>query len=90
MQTGGSIWRSLYENTRLPMVPIYGGFPVKLTTHIGDPIRPGGDETADQLKERVQTAMREMVDTHQVKQGGASRAVLARLGDKLSLIEKLA
>ena len=72
------------------MVPIFGGFPVKLTTHIGDPIRVRADETAAQLKERVQWAMREMVDTHQVKEGGVTRALAERIGNKLSLLDKLA
>ena len=90
MATGSAIWRTLYEKTKLPMVPMFGGFPVKLTTHIGDPIRARADETATQLKERVQWAMREMVDTHQVKGGGVSRALAQRIGDKLSLLDKLA
>ena len=90
MESGKTIWRTLYERTRLPMIPIYGGFPVKLITHIGDPIRAREDETPEQLKDRVQWAMREMVATHQVKEGGISRAVLQRLGDPLSLIDKLA
>ena len=89
MTAGSSIWRTLYEKTKLPMVPIYGGFPVKLTTYIGDPIRAREDETADQLRDRVQLAVREMADTHQVK-GGASRAVLQRLGDRMELLDKLA
>ena len=72
------------------MVPLYGGFPVRLTTHIGEPIRARADETATQLKERVQTAMREMVDTHQVKGGGVTRALAERIGNKLSLLDKLA
>jgi len=90
MKVGTSVWKTLYEKTRLPMVPIYGGFPVKLTTHVGDPIRAREDETAEQLRDRVQWAMREMVDTHQVKEGGVSRALLQRIGEKLSLFDKLA
>ena len=90
MTTGSAVWRTLYEKTRLPLVPIYGGFPVKLTTHVGDPIRARADETAGQLKDRVQWAMKEMVDTYQVKGGGVGRALAERLGYKLSLVDKLA
>ena len=62
---------------------------MKLTTHIGDPIRARPDETAAQLKDRVERTMREMVDTHQVKGGGITRALAERIGDKLSLVDKL-
>ena len=31
-------FRRLYEYTRLPLLPMYGGFPVKMITHIGKPI----------------------------------------------------
>ena len=35
---GRQFWLKIYQWTRLPIVPIYGGFPVKLKTHIGKPI----------------------------------------------------
>lgn len=34
-----SFFLKLYEKTRLPFVPIYGGLPYKLTTYIGKPIK---------------------------------------------------
>ena len=40
MNTGRSLWENLYESTKLPIVPIYGLFPVKLRTHLGKPIHP--------------------------------------------------
>ena len=67
VSTGGELWKTLYEKTRFAAVPFYGGFPVKLTTHVGDPITARQDETADQLKERVEEAMREMIDCHQAE-----------------------
>ena len=54
MRTGEDTWRFLYEKTKLPLSPAYGGFPVKLTTHVGAPIRAKPEETADQLAKRVQ------------------------------------
>jgi len=36
--TGRRFFRWLYEKTRLPLVPIYGGFPVKLRTYVGRPL----------------------------------------------------
>ncbi|KAL5968711.1 Transmembrane protein 68 [Taenia solium] len=50
----GKCWlRRLYEFTRLPFGLFYGYFPVKLRTHIGDPIYPREGETDEQLADRV-------------------------------------
>jgi len=35
---GRRFWHWLYSKTHLPLVPIYGFFPVKMRTHIGKPI----------------------------------------------------
>lgn len=35
---GRSFFRWLYEKTKMPLCPIYGGFPVKMVTHLGKPI----------------------------------------------------
>ena len=59
--------------------PVVGGWPVRLTTHVGDKITVRDGETAEQLKEKVEDAMKEMIDSHQVKTGGVQRAVLERL-----------
>ena len=67
---GGQLMKALYGVTKgviTPWIPVYGGLPVKLTTHVGDPITAREDETADQLKERVEEAMREMIDCHQTE-----------------------
>ncbi|CAK9301711.1 unnamed protein product [Gordionus sp. m RMFG-2023] len=37
---GLSIFRKFYEKYRLPLIPIYGGFPVKMKTFIGEPLYP--------------------------------------------------
>ena len=63
----------------MPFLPVYGGLPVKLTTHVGDLIIAREDETVDMLKERVEQAMREMIAQHQVKGGGVGRAMVQRL-----------
>ena len=35
MKSFRPVWRYIFEATRLPIIPIWGGFPVKLITHIG-------------------------------------------------------
>ncbi|XP_033011113.1 transmembrane protein 68-like isoform X2 [Lacerta agilis] len=44
--------RWLYEKTRLLYLPIYGGFPVKLRTYIGEPIPYDPNITATELAEK--------------------------------------
>ncbi|KAM4684825.1 DGAT1/2-independent enzyme synthesizing storage lipids-like isoform 10-T18 [Amazona ochrocephala] len=50
---GIKILRSLYERIRLPIVPVYGGFPVKLRTFIGEPIPYEPNVTAEELTAKV-------------------------------------
>ena len=62
---------------------------MKLTTHIGEPIRAGRDETAYQLKQRVESALQEMMSTHQRGQPNIAEAVLDRLTcEDVELIEE--
>lgn len=51
LHTGPFKW--LYERTRWPIVPIYGGFPVKFCTYIGDPIPYDPNISAEELAEKV-------------------------------------
>ena len=88
MSIGRDIWRALYERTRLPMVPIYGGFPVRLTTHVGAPIRLRRDETAEGLAVRVQEAMQTMIATHQ-RGEDMGQLLLSRVYDQYLLEDKL-
>lgn len=50
---GQWVLRKLYNQTRLPLVPIYGGFPVKLKTIIGKPIAHDDSITPQQLADKV-------------------------------------
>ena len=76
----------LYDKTRMVGIwPVYGGFPVKLTTHVGDSIIARKDETFDQLKERLEQSMKWMIDRYQVRSGGVVRAVMERLSTRLSI-----
>ncbi|KAK2562360.1 Transmembrane protein 68, partial [Acropora cervicornis] len=49
VQVGRRWFRKLYELTKLPLVPLYGGFPVKLRTFIGEPIRYDSKMSSDEL-----------------------------------------
>ncbi|NXC41596.1 TMM68 protein, partial [Penelope pileata] len=46
-------FRQLYESTRLPVTPPYGGLPVKFRTYIGEPIPYDPNITTEELVEKV-------------------------------------
>uniref|UniRef100_A0A8C3TCT8 Transmembrane protein 68 n=1 Tax=Chelydra serpentina TaxID=8475 RepID=A0A8C3TCT8_CHESE len=71
-------FRWLYEHSRLPLVPGYGGFPVKLRTYIGDPIPYDPNITATELVEKTKIAIETLRDRHQKLPGSILRALLER------------
>lgn len=46
-------FRWVYERFRLPAAPVYGGFPVKFRTFLGDPIPYDPNINATELAEKV-------------------------------------
>ncbi|EMP31792.1 Transmembrane protein 68 [Chelonia mydas] len=79
-RTLGTTWfiRWLDERFRLPFVPLYGGFPVKLRTYIGDPIPYDPNITATELVEKTKIAIEALRDRHQKLPGNILRALLER------------
>ncbi|XP_066513177.1 DGAT1/2-independent enzyme synthesizing storage lipids-like [Hoplias malabaricus] len=71
-------FRWLYERFRLPFAPVYGGFPVKFCTYLGDPIPYDPKLTAAELAEKVQAAVQALIDRHQKIPGSILRALLER------------
>ncbi|KAM9439494.1 DGAT1/2-independent enzyme synthesizing storage lipids [Clarias gariepinus] len=71
-------FRWLYERFRLPIAPVYGGFPVKFRTYLGDPILHDPKLTAPELAEKVQAAVQALIDRHQKVPGSILRAILER------------
>lgn len=51
------VWLKLYSWTKFPLVPIYGGFPVKLRTYVGAPIPYDSSLTPEDLAALVSTEM---------------------------------
>ena len=43
----------MYERFRLPIAPVYGGFPVKFRTFLGDPIPYDPNTNATELAEKA-------------------------------------
>lgn len=80
----GTLWfyRWLYERFRLPIAPVYGGFPVKFRTFLGDPISYDPNMNATQLAEKAQQAVQALIDQHQQIPGNILRALLERFHTK--------
>lgn len=68
----------LYNVTRIPLRPVYGGFPVKLRTHLGPPIPYDPNITPEQLQEKVAIALEELINKNQRIPGSILHALLAR------------
>ncbi|CAH1255116.1 TMEM68 [Branchiostoma lanceolatum] len=73
----------VYEKTRMPVVLIYGGFPVKLRTYIGDPIYDPSLSAAELAKKvnalyRPHDAIEELIERHQRIPGSTFHALLER------------
>ena len=86
MNIGKEMWEKLYRSTKMPVVPMYGLFPVKLRTHIGVPIYPRPGMTPEELSKETCEAVQQMIDEHQVLPGTITQALAARRedGGKLS------
>uniref|UniRef100_S4RT96 Transmembrane protein 68 n=1 Tax=Petromyzon marinus TaxID=7757 RepID=S4RT96_PETMA len=65
---------------RLPVVPIYGGFPVKFRTYLGDPIPYDSGTGAAELAEKTKQAMQGLIEEHQ----DIPRNILHALVEQLS------
>uniref|UniRef100_A0A914I8X8 Phospholipid/glycerol acyltransferase domain-containing protein n=1 Tax=Globodera rostochiensis TaxID=31243 RepID=A0A914I8X8_GLORO len=79
--------RPIYERTRLPVCPIYGGFPVKMITHLGTPLTFVDDVfdqplSAEQIKRTVRDAVDALIQRHQHLPGGICRAMFQRIRAK--------
>lgn len=62
----GQRWfKKFYNKTRLPIVPIYGGFPVKLTTIVGKPIEYDPNRTPEELAKLTAETIEQMITDNQ-------------------------
>ncbi|XP_066481639.1 DGAT1/2-independent enzyme synthesizing storage lipids-like [Tiliqua scincoides] len=73
------IARWLYEQSRLPVIPPYGGFPVKLRTYIGEPIPYDPNITAMELAQKTKIALQSLIQKHQQIPGSICNALMERL-----------
>lgn len=75
------VCRRLYAATRVPLAPVYGGFPVKLRTHVGKPIAHDPALTPEQLQKKIASALEDLIEEHQRVPGSILLALMERFID---------
>jgi len=78
VQWGSRFWHWLYSQTKLPLIPIYGFFPVKMKTIIGKPIVYDPSMTPEVLAAKTSAAIQNLILEYQVLPGSIWRALLNR------------
>lgn len=68
----------IFERTKLPLRPLFGGFPVKLVTHIGPAIYPEEGMTPEELRDRCKAGLAALVADNQRLPGNIFHAILDR------------
>uniref|UniRef100_A0A1Y9H2A0 Phospholipid/glycerol acyltransferase domain-containing protein n=1 Tax=Anopheles dirus TaxID=7168 RepID=A0A1Y9H2A0_9DIPT len=76
------IFVRLYGVLKIPVLPIYGGFPVKLRTVLGKPIAYDGSLSPAALQEKVAGAIGKLVREHQRLPGD----ILQAIGDRFEAV----
>lgn len=69
----------IYNWTRFPARPLYGGFPVKLRTHLGPPIHVTPNMSPEEVRERVALGVEELINKNQTIPGSIRKALWQRL-----------
>jgi len=75
---GRPLMKWFYDKTRLPCAPIYGGFPVKMTTFIGEPIPYNSTDTPEELRDKCKKALEDLIEKHQRIPGSICLALFER------------
>ncbi|OQR75222.1 transmembrane protein 68-like [Tropilaelaps mercedesae] len=85
-----SFFLKVYELTKLPLVPLYGGFPVKLRTIIGKPIFFDPTLTAEKLAEKTKVSIEDLIMQHQRIPGSILTGIIDRFDWVPSLLAQRA
>lgn len=72
----------VYDKIRFPCAPIYGGWPVKLTTYIGDPISYDPRDTPESLRDKCKEAIEKLIADNQRLPGSICVALFERFTRK--------
>ena len=70
--------KAVYNRFRFPCAPIYGGWPVKMVTYIGDPIPYDPSKSPEQIRDQCKEAIEALIAKHQSKPGSICRGLYER------------
>ncbi|XP_056633003.1 transmembrane protein 68 isoform X1 [Diorhabda sublineata] len=76
---GKRLFLRIYALFKLPLAPVYGGFPVKMVTHLGKPIPYDENLTPEELQCKVATAIEDLINDHQRIPGNILYALFERI-----------
>ncbi|XP_035783024.1 transmembrane protein 68-like isoform X1 [Anopheles albimanus] len=85
MSFGKWLFVRMYGLLKVPILPIYGGFPVKLRTVLGDPIPHDESLSPEALQEKVALAIGTLIKEHQRVPGD----ILQAIGDRFESVQYL-
>uniref|UniRef100_A0A1A9WAT7 Phospholipid/glycerol acyltransferase domain-containing protein n=1 Tax=Glossina brevipalpis TaxID=37001 RepID=A0A1A9WAT7_9MUSC len=73
-----NLFLKLYNAVRIPVYPIYGGFPVKFRTYLGKPVEYDYNITPEELQIKVAQSLEDLINKHQRVPGSIFHALLDR------------
>ncbi|XP_063701070.1 DGAT1/2-independent enzyme synthesizing storage lipids [Culicoides brevitarsis] len=73
-----SFFLRLYNFLKFPVRPIYGGFPVKFRTYVGEPIEYDPETTPEELQTKTRLAIEKLINQYQRIPGSITHALLDR------------
>jgi len=81
LKIGRRFFRWIYEKTKCPIVPIWGGFPVKLRTYFGKPIQIDPAKKPEEIARCVHKEIQALIFEHQRLPGSILRGLKERVFD---------
>lgn len=72
------LFMNIYLKTRIPLIPMFGGFPVKLKSYIGKPIKIQDHQTPQEIRDAVEKELEGMILKYQLVPGSIWKALLER------------
>lgn len=73
------LYLRMYAAVRVPLAPVYGGFPVKLITQLGPPIYPEDGDTPEIIQKKAAAAIEKLIEEHQRVPGNILTALIERV-----------
>jgi 1-acyl-sn-glycerol-3-phosphate acyltransferase len=77
----------IYDSYGFPLLPMFGLFPVRMITCIGEPVEHDDSRTPEQLRDLVKSKLEELIERHQRLPGSIRRGILERFMSPASIFK---